>query len=420
VLAATKRGDVASIETTRSWVVATAVLAILTFSYGAPLVVSVGLKQIAADLGSARSVPALAGALVWMGFGLGSIGLGWAAERIGFRWIAVFGALMIGAGLVVSSRGGAWHLILGHALLVGILGAGAINIPLTVYVSRWFDQRRGSAIALVQSGQYVAGALWPSVIALGLAYLDWRSTMMVMGAATIVAIVPIALIWLPPAPENTAALAAAAHSERAQVFGLSRAPAFALLCVAGFFCCVPMAIPSGHLVALCSDLGIPPARGAAMLSVLLACAFLSRQFWGWLADQVGGLVTILAGSVCQALALAAFLVTQDEVGLFVVSAAFGLGFSGIIPAFVVALREMFPADEASWRVPVWFFVNLCGMTLGGWLAGYLYDRLASYGPAFATGVVFNLANIVVIGWMVYRSRESGVGRQEAAVGRTHS
>jgi MFS family permease len=391
-----------SVETTRSWVVAGAVLAILTFSYGAPLVVSVGLKEIAADLGSARSVPALAGALVWMGFGLGSIGLGWVAEKVGVRWTTVFGAVMMAAGMALSSLGGAWPLVLGHALLLGMLGGGAINIPLTVYVTKWFDRRRGSAVALVQSGQYIAGALWPSIIAFGIASSGWQSTMMITGLVVMVGVVPIALFGLPRAPENTAAQTAASGLAPVRVRGLSRNGTFGLLCVAGFLCCTPMAMAPSHLVALCSDLGIAPARGATMLSVLLGCAFLSRQFWGWLADRAGGLITILAGSVCQAAALTGFLVTQDEIGLFIVSAALGLGFSGIIPAYVIALRELFPANQASWRVPVWFFTNLCGMTLGGWLAGHLFDQYASYAPAFATGVISNLGNIVVIGWMVLR------------------
>ena len=85
-------------------------------------------------------------------------------------------------------------------------------------------------------------------------------------------------------------------------------------------------MPMGHVVALCSDLGIPPARGALMLSVLLGSAFVSRLFWGWLSDTFGGLYTVLAGSICQAAAMVGFMVTQDEAGLFAVSAAFGLGF----------------------------------------------------------------------------------------------
>jgi len=165
---------------------------------------------------------------------------------------------------------------------------------------------------------------------------------------------------------------------------------------------VPMAIPAGHLVALCTDLGIPAAHGAVMLSVLLGSAFVSRLFWGWLADRIGGLGAVLAGSACQALTIAAFAVTQDEVGLFTVSAAYGLGFSGIVPAYVLAVRELFPAAEASWRVPTVLFISMSGMAFGGWFAGALYDHFGFYAPAFAAGALFNVANLGVIGFLVAR------------------
>jgi MFS family permease len=165
-----------------------------------------------------------------------------------------------------------------------------------------------------------------------------------------------------------------------------------------------MAMPPAHLVALCSDLGIAPARGSLMLSVLLGSAFISRQFWGWLSDTVGGLYTILAASICQAAAIIGFIVTQDEAGLFAVAAAFGLGFSGIIPAYVLVLRELFPVSEASWRIPFWFFCNIAGMAVGGWLAGYIYDQVGAYGPAFMIGVALNLANIAIIGWLAAHRR----------------
>jgi len=165
---------------------------------------------------------------------------------------------------------------------------------------------------------------------------------------------------------------------------------------------VPMALPQSHLVAFCSDVGIPAAQGAAMLSVLQACAFLSRQFWGWLADRVGGLLTLLAGSGCQALATAAFLLTQNEGGLFAISAAFGLGFSGIVPAYVLIVRELFPSAEAAWRVPMVLFVSMGGMAFGSWFAGALYDNFGYYAPAFAVGVAFNLANLTLIGFLLLR------------------
>ena len=139
-----------------------------------------------------------------------------------------------------------------------------------------------------------------------------------------------------------------------------------------------------------------------MLSVLLACAFAGRQFWGFVADRYGGLRAILAGSACQAAAMIGFLLTQNEAGLFVVSAAFGLGFSGIIPAYVLAIRELFPASEASWRVPTLLLCSGSGMAAGGWMAGAIYDFVGFYAVAFAAGIVFNLANLVVIGALVLR------------------
>jgi MFS family permease len=392
-----------TIETGASWVIAFAVLFVLTFSYGAPMVVAIALKPIAADLGSTRSVPALASSLVWFGSGLGAIGLGWIATRVGVRATVAFGGAMIGAGLMLSAGGAVWQLILGHGLFIGLLGSGAINVLLMVYVSRWFDRRRGSALALVSSGQYIAGALWPSAIAFGIERAGWRFTMLMVGAVTVLAIVPAALFFLRPAPENGPGPAGGSTTRAdAQVLRLSPRMAFTLLSIAGFFCCVPMAMPAAHLVALCSDVGIKPSQSALMLSLMLGCAFLSRQFWGWLSDRVGGLYTILAASTSQALAMSGFLLTQDEAGLFAVSAAFGLGFSGIIPAYVLALRHLFPVEEASWRIPLWYFINLGGMGAGAWLAGYIYDQLGWYGPAFAAGLVLNVLNIALIAWLALR------------------
>jgi MFS family permease len=383
-----------SIETNASWVAATAALAILTFYHSAPLLAPVALKPIAAELGTSRSVPALANSLAWLGSGAGAIAFGWIAARVGIVPTVVFGAVMIGVGLAWAAMGGAAQLLLGHFLLVGVLGGGAINVPLIIYISRWFDRHRGSAVALVSSGQYIAGALWPPCIAFGIAEIGWRATMVVFGIATAIAILLTALVWLRPPPTGGLPAESAVRAGTSAIVGSQTT--FVLLCAAGFLCCTPMAMPPGHLVALCSDLGISATQGALMLSVLLGSAFFSRLFWGWLTDRVGGLYTILAASTCQAAALIGFVFAQDEAGLFAVSAAFGLGFSGLIPAYVVALRALFPVEEAAWRMPVWFFSNIIGMALGGWLAGYVYDQLGSYGPAFALGVVFNIANIAVI------------------------
>lgn len=382
-----------------------AALAVISISYGAPLVSVVGLRQIAEDLGGHRSVPGLAFSLAWLGSAAGGIAMGRIADRIGARWTVAFGACMIALGLALSSGGAPWQLWLGHGLFIGLLGNAGINAPLYVYVSHWFDRRRGTALALISSGQYVAGAIWPSLFGPAIEAYGWRSTMLVFGAVEALAVVFLALLvlWAPPeAPAGRAA--GAGVRPGAQVFGLPPNLALALLAVASFLCCVPMAMPQGHLIALCGDLGISASRGAAMLAVLLACAFLSRQFWGRVADRIGGLRTVLIGSVCQALTLCGFLLTQNEAGLFAVAAAFGLGFSGLIPAYVLAVRDHFPASEASWRIPTLLLFSGSGMAAGGWLAAVIYDHAGFYAAAFGAGLLFNAANLGVISFLVLRLR----------------
>jgi MFS family permease len=392
-----------TVEGRRSWIAALLALALLSVSYGAPLLVVVGLKPIQETLGAERSVVALAGALTWVGTGLGGIIMGWVADRIGIRATLAFGAVMIGCGLALSTTGSIWALYVGHGVFIGLLGNAAFYAPLLIYVSRWFDRRRGTALALISSGQYIAGMVWPSVFEHCIERFGWQATMAGFAALGVVLVLPLVLFGLSPAPEPSHAAQTAKHAASfQQVLGLRPNAVQALLCLAGFLCCVPMALPAAHLVAFCSDLGIAPAQGAAMLSVMLACAFVSRQFWGWVGDRYGGLRAVLAGSACQAVAISGFLLTQSEAGLFAVAAAYGLGFSGIIPSYVLAVRDLFPSGEAAWRVPTVLFTAMCGMAFGSWLGGALYDHYASYASAFGAGVVFNIANLVVVGMLVLR------------------
>lgn len=394
-----------SIESKASWVVALAALVIMLMAFGAAWITAVALKDIAAEVGGTRSIPAFASAMAWLGSGAGGIMMGRIADKVGTRWTVICGALMIGVGLAISTLGPPWPLWIGHGLFIGLIGLGGINAPLYIYVSRWFDKRRGSALALISSGSYLAGAVWPPVFERALAAFGWRQTMLWYALAEIIVIVPLALIYFNHPPEVIhPAAALQPGAAKARVLGLPPNAVFAMMCGAAVMCCIPMAMPQGHLVAFCTDLGISRAVSALMLSVLLGTAFLSRQIWGAISDKIGGLATVLIGSAWQAAAMSAFLVTQDEAGLFTVAAAFGLGFSGIIPAYVLALRELFPASEASWRIPTMLLFSGLGMASGGWIAGLLYDHFGYYAPAFAFGVGTNIINLLVVGGLVLRQR----------------
>ena len=392
-----------SVETRSSWVVAGIALVIMAVAFGAPWITVVALKNIAAEVNGERSIPAFASALMWIGSGFGGIIMGRVAERVGVRWTVIGGAVMIAAGLALSTLGPSLPLYVGHGLFIGLLGIGGINAPFYVYVSRWFDRRRGSALALISSGAYLAGAVWPPIFERAIASAGWRHTMLYFAALELLLIVPTAIIVLRPPPNTPhyATPASATHDPKT-VMGWPPNLVFALQMCAIFTCCVPMSMPQGHLVAFCSDLGISPAHGAAMVSVLLGSAFFSRQMWGAVSDRIGGLYTMLAGSACQAVGMAAFLLTQDEIGLFTVAALFGFGFSGLVPANVLASRELFPVGEAYWRMPTLLLCSGWGMATGGWVAGILYDYFGFYAPAFAAGLGVNVVNFMIIATLALR------------------
>ncbi|MGE0765609.1 MAG: MFS transporter [Hyphomicrobiaceae bacterium] len=409
------------VDSRESWRIAIISLLMLAVSLGSPFITTVALKQIAAELGGERSIPSGANALAWLGTGVGGLMMGLLAERIGTRATVVIGGLSVATGLVISSGGGsAWQLFLGHGLFIGLFGNGAMNAPLFVYVSRWFEARRGTAIALIASGQYAAGAFWPPLFERAIAMWGWRRTMWSFGVLVAIVVVPLALAVLKPPPAATPAdearvSKAVGSPGRDRRASLPPNLLFALLAVASFLCCVPMAMPSAHLIAFCGDLGMSPSRGAAMLSLLLVCAFFSRQFWGWLSDRIGGIYTLVICSTAQAMAVTGFLLTQDEAGLFAVAAAFGLGFSGLIPAYLLTARQVFPASEAAWRLPALLLTGTAGMATGGWLGGVIYDHFGSYAPAFATGLGANLLNLAILVGVALAWRASQrAGRQNAA------
>ena len=402
-----------ALDSRTAWIVTSGALAILTIAFGAPLLSAVALKPIAADLHTARAAPSAAGSFTYIGGAFGGILAGWLSGRIAIRWIVMFGAVMLSAGLVVSASGGLLTLYVGHGVLMGLLGTSCMFSPLVTYVSRWFDRRRGAAVALISSGQSVSGALWPVLFQAGIGNLGWRSTMMVYGGFVIVAILLLAVIFLRQPPEASTSPGAGRRGPLAGalVIGLPPNAMMILLMIAVFCCCVPMSMPMQHIVAFCGDLGFASTHGAAMLSVLLGSAFIARMLWGALADKVGGLQTLFWSSLAQLVALSGFLLTRNEAALFAISAAFGLGLSGLLPAYVITIREFYPAIEANWRVPTVLLAGYVGMAGGGWGAGVIYDHFGQYLPAFGFGIVLNVVNLFLLLWLVIR--QGGIGSRPA-------
>jgi len=383
-------------------VIACVAMLVLRIAYGAPLVTVVALQPTAAEFGTQRAAPALAVSITYVGSGMGGIAMGWVAGRIGMRYVGMVCGLMIALGLILASGGGLYRLYACNLLLLGLLGGAGMFSPTIAYVTRWFDRRRGSAVALVSSGQYVAGAVWPVLLQIGIDRYGWRRAMMLYGIVIAVTVPALAGLFYRRPPEVDTRSASLTPARFGPATGRKPKLVQAILGAAIFCCCTTMSIPLAHIVAFCGDIGIGAKSGAIMLSLQLGTGVIAQQAWGWIADRVGGLRTIFYASAAMAASMTAFLLTQDEIGLYSVSAVFGLAFGGLIPGYILAIREIFPASEASWRIPAVLFPGALGMAAGGWLAGVIHDAYGFYAPAFATGLAFNLLNLFLIGTLLPR------------------
>ena len=287
--------------------------------------------------------------------------------------------------------------------------------PLLTNVTHWFDRRMGIAVAVVSGGQSLSGAIWPPIFRYAIEEYGWRETMFAYALVCFVTLIPLSLVMRRPSPRmlrggaatDKAARAAQIGQRQEMVLGLQPNTAFSLLCLAIVGCCVAMSMPMVHIVAYCSDLGFSAARGAEMLSILLFSAFLSRLAYGWLADRVGGLKTLLLGSALQLLGLACFMYVDTLEGLYLVSIFYGLGYGGIVPMYAIIIRQLFPDSQAGWRIGVIFLFGTGGMALGGYLGGLIFDLTATYRLAFLTGIGFNLVNLALVGFMVRRHGKRG-------------
>jgi MFS family permease len=292
-------------------------------------------------------------------------------------------------------------------LLIGMLGASSTFVPLMADISRWFERRRGIAVALCASGNYIAGAFWPPVVEYLIRTMGWRSAHFWIGVFCVAMMVPLALLLRAPAPVR-AANAPNLSSLFPRATNLSPGTLQILLAVAGLACCVAMSMPQVHIVAYCGDLGYGVANGARMLSLMLGFGIISRIGSGFIADRLGGMATLVIGSVAQMTALSLYLTSNGLVSLYVISAMFGLFQGGLVPSYAIVIRENFPASEAGTRVGFVMGTTLLGMALGGWLSGTIFDLTGSYRAAFANGVAWNALNLGIALFLLSRGRGRSV------------
>jgi MFS family permease len=389
-----------------AWFRLVAVLLLMTIGSAAMYCVAVVLPAVQAEFGVARADASLPYTLLMIGFGAGGIVMGRLADRFGVMVPVLIGSAGLALGFVGSAASpGIGTFAAAHGVLLGLLGSSATFAPLVADTSLWFVRRRGIAVAICASGNYVAGAIWPPIVQHFVQTAGWRSTYIALGVLCAVAM-PLLALMLRPRPPAAVATAGAGGATLASTrpFGLSMNQAQALLCVAGVACCVAMSMPQVHIVAYCGDLGYGAARGAEMLSLMLATGIVSRLVSGAICDRIGGIRTLLLGSVLQGVALLLFLPFDGLVSLYVISGLFGLFQGGIVPSYAIIVREHFPPKEAGARVGAVLMCTLFGMALGGWMSGWIFDVTGSYHAAFVNGIGWNLVNLSIVLLLITRLR----------------
>ena len=388
------------IESPYAWLRLVAAVTLSTVGGVGMWSVVVALPAIQADFGVDRAAAALPYTLAMIAFGGGGIVTGRLADRFGVALPLVLGTLALALGYLAAGHAASLtQVALAHALIG--LGCSATFGPLMADISHWFSRRRGIAVAIAASGNYLAGTIWPPVVQHFIASDGWRSTHNGIGLFLLAAMLPIILLLRRRIREHHSD---AAGAPRLQVAPVSPAALQTLLCIAGVACCVAMSMPQVHLVAYCGDLGYGPARGAEMLSLMLGFGIVSRVGSGYIADRIGGVRTLLLGSVLQGVALFLYLLFNGLTSLYVISALFGLFQGGIVPSYAIIIREYFPAREAGTRVGVLLLATLIGMALGGWMSGFVFDLTGSYQAAFLNGLGWNLINVSIMSFLLLRAR----------------
>ena len=366
----------------------------------------VSLKSISAEFGWPRSFTSSAYSILFLGMGIGGIFMGWWSERIGVALPAAIGIVFTAIGTIVAGTSqGFITFLIAHGILMGLLGNSALFVPLLANITHWFDRRRGLAVGIVATGQGVAGTIWIPVFTQVTEAVGWRTTFLYYGVF-LFCLLPATLILRRRPPDSKLVTTSTVSGRTVNALGMSSSLIVGLLSVAILGCCISMEIPTVHLVSHVTDLGFTRVQGAEVVALTLACSIVSRLAWGWISDRIGGLLTLFIGSFLQAFAVFLFALAQDITQLYLIGMFFGFAFGGIVPAYTIIMRHLLPPTSIGMRVGIVLLFGTIGMAFGSWIGGQFFDLNGHYTYAFLVGVVANIVNLVIIGFLNIRYWQS--------------
>jgi MFS family permease len=392
----------------RAWLMVAVSTVMAAMGFGVLFTVAVFLTPLAAEFGWPRADVSLAYAVATIGTGLGGVMMGHFADRMPVRRVAVAGAVVPAAALALLSSTESLAELYAYHALMGLFGVGAILAPLNSLASQWLARNPGLAIGILSAGGAAGQGLVP-FFARHLVLVDgWRHAYLVLGAVYLAVMLPLAFAIRDAPRQSAAAMAASVVS-----YARSRIHILAVLCAAVVFCCVCMATPIMHVVALGSDLGLGGRASAGLLATMMVAGIVGRIAFGSVADRLGSLQSYVVASVGQTSLAFLFPYAGSAAALYTLSAVFGLVFSGAMSSLIACGREYSPPGRTGLSIGVVMFAGWVGMALGAWQGGLFYDLCGDYFVSFSNASFAGVVNLLLLGLLYLYTVKGRVALQPA-------
>jgi MFS family permease len=353
------------------------------------------MPNIESEFQVSRSMLSIPYTFTMIGFAIGNVFLGRLVDRLGITKAILYAMIINLVGYVGAASFNSFFYLTFFHLFIGI-GTAVSFGPLLADISLWFKKIRGIAVAIVASGNYISGAIFPILLGGVVNDYGWRFSYYILAGSSIFLIIPASFFlkrrlsdYFREEQEKQASIKAIGSKFKPITLQV-------LLSIAAICCCVAMSMPQIHIVTMCVDLGYGSKVGAEMLSLMLLGGVVSRLVSGVIVDFIGGLRTLLIGSSLQCLGLFLYYPTSDMNSLYLVSLIFGLSQGGIVPSYAIIVREYMPPQEAGARVGIVIMASVIGMAFGGWISGLIFDFTNSYQIAILNGIVWNFLNIAIV------------------------
>jgi MFS family permease len=393
--------DPSAPEPRYAWVMLVIGTALLALNLGALSSISVFLKPISEDFGWSRGATAFAYTSAALTMGIAGVLWGRLADRYGARVAVVFGAIAQPTALTLLAGINSLPQFYAFYIVLAACGVAAVNVPIIANVGLWFTRRKGTALGVLSAGGPLGQIIVAFVAGQVIVAYGWRAGYLAL--AVVYAVISIPLAFMVRTPPVLAAGRAGAHATGLGAPILPTSTVVAWLSVATIFCCATMSVPIVHTVAMLTDRGMPYNDAVRVFLVMVGSGMFGRILLGRITDHLGGLWSYFLTSLLQT-ALVFWFVRLDSLpALFLLSALYGIGYSGTMTSVWVCLRELVEPRVAATSLAVVVMFAWVGMGFGGWHGGHAFDLTGSYERAYLDAVGTSVVNLLVVGALIRRA-----------------